>query len=65
MFVVFEVFGVGYCLFWLCFGFFDLDKKLYIVKNSIDFIEKIVKKIENVNIVSLEREKWVLENDLL
>lgn len=65
MFFVFDIFGVGYCLFWLCFRFLDLNKKLYIGKYIVYYIGIIVKKIENVNIVSLEIEKWVLENNLL
>lgn len=65
LFVASEVPGVGYRLFWLCSGLSDLGKKSHIVISSANFTERIAKKNENVNTVSLEREKWVLENDLL
>ena len=65
LFVASDVPGVGYRLFWLCSGCSDLRKKPSIGINSTNYTERIAKKIENVNTVSLEREKWVLENDLL
>ena len=65
LFVASEVPGVGYRLFWLCSGLSDLGKKSHIVISNTNFTERIAKKNENVNTVSLEREKWVLENDLL
>ncbi len=65
LFVASDVPGVGYRLFWLCSGFSDLGNKQYIGTPVPKFTEKISKKIKNVNTVSLEREKWVLENNLL
>ncbi|MGD1806375.1 alpha-mannosidase [Dapis sp. BLCC M126] len=65
LFVASDVPGVGYRVFWLCSGFSDLGDKLYIDTSITKYTQKISKKIKNVNTVSLEREKWVLENDLL
>ena len=65
LFVASDIPGVGYRVFWLCSGFSDLGNKPYIGTDTPNFTERIAKKIENVNPVSLEREKWVLENNLL
>ncbi|MGD1716843.1 alpha-mannosidase [Dapis sp. BLCC M172] len=65
LFVASEIPGVGYRVFWLCSGFSDLGNKPHIRTNIAQYTEKIAKKIENVNTVSLEKEKLVLENNLL
>ncbi len=65
LFVASDIPGVGYRVFWLCYGFSDLGNKPYIGTPVRKFTVRVPKKIQNVNIVSLEGEKWVLENDLL
>ncbi len=65
LFVASDIPGVGYRVFWLCCGFSDLGNKPYMTTPIANFTERIAKKIENVNTVSLGREKWVLENNLL
>ena len=65
LFLASDIPGVGYRLFWLCSRFSDLNKKSYIGKYITHHTGTIAKKIENVNTVSLEIEKWVLENNLL
>ena len=65
LFVASDIPGVGYRVFWLCSGFSDLGNKPYIGTPVRKFTVRVPQKIQNVNTVSLEREKWVLENNLL
>jgi len=65
LFVASDIPGVGYRVFWLCSRFSDLGNKLYISTPVRKFTVRLPKKIKNVNTVSLEGEKWVLENNLL
>ncbi|NES79586.1 MULTISPECIES: alpha-mannosidase [Okeania] len=65
LFVASDVPGVGYRVFWLCCGFSGLDKRLYMSTPIPHFTERIAEKFEFVNTVSLNGERWLLENDLL
>ncbi|MDJ0555964.1 MAG: alpha-mannosidase [Microcoleaceae cyanobacterium MO_207.B10] len=65
LFMASDVPGVGYRVFWLCYELFDLANRLYMSIPTANLTTRVAKKIENVNTVSLNKEKLVLENDLL
>ena len=63
LFVASDIPGVGYRVFWLCFG--DVAKRLYMSTPIANFTEMIAKKIENVNTVSSKGKNWLLENKFI